>query len=128
MTFDPSAAYEIKSGEYQTSSDVHDVKAAFEAENNDDFKLSGRDPVLGGKLSEEDSFVVNFLLPFANFCAYFSVPPIDTMPPNIAAVWRRFVNGDQQYRDSKLKLLPVVVDGPWIVKKAVGPGTASVQD
>lgn len=34
------------------------------------------------------------------------------------------MKGDQEYRDSKLKLLPVVVDGPWIVKKAVGPGTS----
>ena len=46
------------------------------------------------------------------------------MPPNVAKVWQAFVKGDQEYRDSKLKLLPVVVDGPWIVKKAVGPGTA----
>lgn len=99
-----------------------DVWLTENAERN--ISLSRANCVLGGKLNAEDSFVVNFLLPFANFCAYFTVPPIDTMPPNIAAVWLRFINGDQQYRDSKLKLLPVVVDGPWIVKKAVGPGTA----
>ena len=34
------------------------------------------------------------------------------------------MQGDQQYRARKLKLPPVVVDGPWIVNKAVGPGTA----
>tara|TARA_Y100001968_G_scaffold19894_1_gene15688 strand:- start:254 stop:673 length:420 start_codon:yes stop_codon:yes gene_type:complete len=57
LAFDPSAAFEIKSSEYQSSSDVHDVKAAFEAENNEDFKLSGRDPVLGGKLREKAVWV-----------------------------------------------------------------------
>jgi hypothetical protein len=30
----------------------------------------------------------------------------------------------QQYRDARLKLLPVVMEGPWIVKAAVGNGTA----
>jgi hypothetical protein len=67
---------------------------------------------------------VNFLLPFANLVAYFAVKPTEQMPQNIAQVWQAFVKGDQEYRDGKLKLLPVVVDGPWIVKKAVGPGTS----
>tara|TARA_B100000579_G_scaffold66811_1_gene49916 strand:+ start:357 stop:776 length:420 start_codon:yes stop_codon:yes gene_type:complete len=57
LTFDPSAAFESKSSEYQSSSDVHDIQAAFEAENNEDFKLSGRDPVLGGKLREKAVWV-----------------------------------------------------------------------
>jgi hypothetical protein len=80
--------------------------------------------VLGGKLGEEDTFVVNFLLPFGNFVAYFSVPPISEMPKNVATVWTKFKNGNQQDRDARLKLLPVVMDGPWIVKKAVGNGPA----
>jgi len=50
LTFDPSAAFEIRFSEYQQLSDTHDVTAAFEATNNEDFELNGRDPVLGGKL------------------------------------------------------------------------------
>jgi hypothetical protein len=81
--------------------------------------------VLGGKIHEEDTFLVNFLLPFGNFVAYFSVPPISEFPNNeVASVWSSFVDGDQQYRDARLKLLPVVIDGPWIVKAAVGNGKA----
>jgi hypothetical protein len=80
--------------------------------------------VLGGYLDREDTFVMNFLLPFGNFVAYFTIPPLGDMPANIANVWTKFIRGNQQYRDGKLKLLPVVVDGPWIVKKAVGPGTS----
>ena len=57
MTFDPSAAYETRSREYQQSSDIHDLNAAFESVSNEDFQLSGRDPVLGGKLREKAVWV-----------------------------------------------------------------------
>ena len=57
MTFDPSAAYETKYRESQTFSEVHDPNPAFEAANNKGFKLSGRDPVLGGKLREKAVWV-----------------------------------------------------------------------
>jgi hypothetical protein len=81
--------------------------------------------VLGGRLAQADTFLVNFLLPFANFVAYFSVPPLSEFPnEKLAKVWSNFLQGDQQYRDARLKLLPVVVEGPWIVKAAVGPGTS----
>ncbi len=43
LTFDPSAAFETRSSEYQKSSDIHDTNAAFEAANNEDFELSGRE-------------------------------------------------------------------------------------
>ena len=92
--------------------------------DNAERNIARHPSVLGGKLDQEDSFIVNFLLPFGNLVAYFSIPPIEQMPANVAQVWRQFIKGDQQYRDGKLKLLPIVVDGPWIVKKAVGPGTA----
>ena len=57
MTFDPSAAYETRPSEYQQLSDIHDPNAAFAASNNQDFELSGRDPVLGGKLREQAVWV-----------------------------------------------------------------------
>lgn len=92
--------------------------------DNAERNIARHPSVLGGELHREDTFVVNFLLPFSNFVAYFTIPPIDEMPANIAKLWTEFIKGDQQFRDGKLKLLPVVVDGPWIVKKAVGPGTS----
>ena len=57
MTFDPSAAFETRSNEYQQSTDIHETNAAFEAASNEDFKCSGRDPVLGGKLKEKAVWV-----------------------------------------------------------------------
>ena len=57
LSFDPSAAFETRTNEYQKSSDIHDINPAFEAANNQDFELSGRDPVLGGKLREKAVWV-----------------------------------------------------------------------
>ena len=57
MTFDPSAAFETRPNEYQKSSDIHNPIAAFEVANNHDFRLNGRDPVLGGKLREKAVWV-----------------------------------------------------------------------
>ena len=57
MTFDPSPAYETQSREYHHLSDIHDVNPAFDAPSNKDFELSGRDPVLGGKLREKAVWV-----------------------------------------------------------------------
>jgi len=84
--------------------------------------ISRHPDVLGGKLGEEDTFLVNFLLPFGNFVAYFSVPPLNKFTKKLRNVWTKFLKGDQQYRDARLKLLPVVVDGPWIVRTACGSG------
>ena len=57
MTFDPSAAFETRSNEYRQISDIHDPNPAFDAANNEDFTLNGRDPVLGGKLKEKAVWV-----------------------------------------------------------------------
>ena len=57
MTFDPSEAFETTYKEYQKSSDIYSINAAFEAANNEDFELSGRDPALGGKLRERAVWV-----------------------------------------------------------------------
>jgi len=57
LTFDPSAAFETRSREDSSSPYIHETSAAFEAANNDDFELNGRDPVLGGKLREKAVWV-----------------------------------------------------------------------
>ena len=57
MTFDPRAAFETRFRASQLFSDIHDPNAAFEADNNEDFRLNGRDPVLGGKLREKAVWV-----------------------------------------------------------------------
>lgn len=90
--------------------------------DNPERNIARHPAVLGGKLGEQDTFLVNFLLPFGNFVAYFEIPPLDDFPEKLRDVWTKFLQGDQEYRDARLKLLPYVVEGPWIVKTAVGPG------
>jgi len=57
LTFDPSSAYETRHREYRNLSDTHELNPAFEASSIEDFELSGRDPVLGGKLREKAVWV-----------------------------------------------------------------------
>lgn len=93
--------------------------------NSDDMAcrhIARHPAVLGGNLGAENTFLVNFLLPFGNLVAYFKIPEETKMKPPVRKVWRRFIDGDQAFRDSQLKLLPVLQEGPWIVQKAVGPG------
>jgi len=90
--------------------------------DNPERHIARHPDVMGGRLEEEDTFLVNFLLPFGNLVAYFGIPSSERIPPILGNLWTKFINGDQQYRDARLKLLPVVVNGPWIVKAAVGPG------
>lgn len=90
--------------------------------DNPERNIARHPAMLGGALGKEDTFLVNFLLPFCNFVAYFSIPPKEKFPAKLYDVWTKFRQGDQQYRDARLKLLPVVSEGPWIVKAAVGPG------
>ena len=80
--------------------------------------------LLNETLGAENTFLVNFLLPFGNLVAYFKVPDVSEMKQSVRKVWERFLNGDQAFRDSQLKMLPVLQHGPWIVQKAVGPGNA----
>jgi hypothetical protein len=90
--------------------------------DNPERHIARHPSVLGGRLRDRDTFLVNFLLPFGNFVSYFAIPPLDEFPSKLRSVWTSFLKGDQQYRDARLKLLPVVLDGPWIVKTAVGGG------
>lgn len=79
--------------------------------DNPERHIARHPAVLGGKLHETDTFLVNFLLPFGNFVAYFEVCPLNQFPSTLRDVWTQFLRGDQQYRDARLKLLPIVVEG-----------------
>ena len=70
MTFDPSEAFKTRSNEDQKSTDIHDINAAFEAVNNEDFELSGRDPVLGGRLREKAVWVDEAVCIGCRYCAH----------------------------------------------------------
>ena len=82
--------------------------------------------------------IVNFIVPWGSFRAYFCRPDADDGPTHSASLpaasapaeraWRAFVAGDRAYRNARLKFIPRVVAGPWMVKKMVGSTPVSVLD
>ena len=79
--------------------------------------------------------VVNFVLPFGNLLAYHYRPDgtnggaINTEREASAPserLWRSFLEGDKAYRDQRLKFIPRMVEGPYLVKKMVGSAPALI--
>jgi hypothetical protein len=96
--------------------------------------------ILGGKLREKPTFILNFRLPWGIFLAYFEIPErflpfvraaheegydksllpsIDDMSPSDRCV-ARFCQSPQSVKNKTLKIVPVVVEGPWVVRSVVG--------
>lgn len=78
-------------------------------------------------------FAVNFCMPWGNLVAYWATDKLNSIVDHRAAesddeedaartVFERFTHGDDTYRDARLKLIPRVVEGNWIVRRAVGAG------
>ena len=91
-------------------------------------------------LREKPTFIINFRLPWGVFLAYFeiperflpfvraaheegydksSLPSLETMTPSDRCV-ARFCQSPQSEKNKILKIVPVVVEGPWVVKSVVG--------
>jgi hypothetical protein len=70
-------------------------------------------------------FLVHFTLPgppFYSFVCYFAAKPEDMDIGNpFGDLLNKFLNSpDKEFRDNTFKLIPRVVEGSWVVKKAVG--------
>jgi hypothetical protein len=95
---------------------------------------------MGGELRKVPSFLVNFRLPWGVLLAYFEIPEIyipfvlaghdpnfdkSTLPSmdEFTASQRcvaRFLQGSVKHKNSTLKIVATVVEGPWVVKSVVG--------
>jgi hypothetical protein len=101
----------------------------------------GSNPFLfGGKLRAKPTFIVNFRLPWGVLILYYEIPanlvpylrsaeepeydkatvPDMSNLTNPERCVARFLSGTVDYRNDALKIVPVVVDGPWVVKSVVG--------
>eukprot|EP00934_Nitzschia_sp_Nitz4_P006835 Nitzschia sp. Nitz4//scaffold53_size117307//9759//12068//NITZ4_003753-RA/size117307-augustus-gene-0.90-mRNA-1//1//CDS//3329554154//6825//frame0 len=96
--------------------------------------------VLGGALREKPTFIINFRLPWGVLLCYHEIPErfVDfiragheegfdksTLPSldgmtNSDRCVARFCQDPQSEKNKKLKIVPVVVEGPWVVKSVVG--------
>lgn len=95
--------------------------------------------VLGGHLREKPTFIINFRLPWGILLAYFEIPErfipfiragheegfdasglpsMEDMTPSDRCV-ARFCQDPEAEKNKKLKIVPVVVQGPWVVKSVV---------
>ena len=95
--------------------------------------------IFGGALREKPTFLINFRLPWGVFVFYFELhekfvpfvrkryeedfneplPSLDSMTPSNRTLCR-WLLGDDKHKNTTLKIVPVVVKGPWVVKSVVG--------
>lgn len=90
--------------------------------------------ILGGKLREKATFVINYRLPWGNCVTYSEIPskflpflrycydkslPLPSVDglTNAEVCACRYLMADDKGKDQILKIVPKVVKGPWIVKK-----------
>lgn len=104
-------------------------------------KNIGRNPkIMGGKLQDTPTFIFNFRLPWGILVFYSEIPkrflpflrleskklpPLSKMPPSDRTLCR-FLLGDDEHRDSVLKIIPVIVKGPSIVKSTINSTPALI--
>ncbi|KAG7348208.1 DUF1336 domain containing protein [Nitzschia inconspicua] len=108
---------------------------------------AGSNPgVMGGRLRDIPTFVINFRLPWGLLLAYFEIPEMfvpfvkaghdpaydksnlpstKDMTPSQRCV-ARWCQGSQDYKNKTLKIVPTVVDGPWVVRSTVGSKPAII--
>ncbi|GMF11267.1 unnamed protein product [Phytophthora lilii] len=41
-------------------------------------------------------------------------------PTEAEELWERFLRSDDAFRNARFKLIPTIVDGPWVIRKTVG--------
>merc|ERR1719253_1764444 len=107
----------------------------------------GRNPsILEGRLRDVPTFVVNYRLPWGVFLSYHEIPDrflpflrrghghgdLSSPLPSLTAAspgertLSNFFLADTAEKNEVLKIVPVVVEGPWVVKKVVGGKPALV--
>lgn len=100
---------------------------------------------MGGHLRDVPTFIINFRLPWGVLVFYSEIPErflpfihscydpffedelpsLDDMPPGDRTL-ARFLMGDEDHKNKTLKIVPIVVKGPWIVQSVAGGKPAIV--
>ena len=100
---------------------------------------------LEGQLRQKPTFCINFILPWGVLLFYFEIPQrfvpflqqetnsnntqeelIQQMSSPGDRTLARFLANNDAYKNQRLKIVPVVVDGPWIVRQVAGGKPAIV--
>jgi Protein ENHANCED DISEASE RESISTANCE 2, C-terminal len=87
--------------------------------------------LLGGKLHDKPRIVISFRLPWGVMLLYGDIPdrfvpylhdkerPIDEFADPAERALAKWFQADAKYRNERLKIIPSVVDGPWVVRGVV---------
>lgn len=102
--------------------------------------MGSNSSVFGGNLRQVPTFIINFRLPWAVLVFYFEIPErfipylkagyepdfdksklgdMRSLTPSDRTVCR-FLMADKEQKNSTIKIVPYVVDGPWITRQVVG--------
>ena len=102
--------------------------------------------ILAGKVRDVPTFIINYRLPWGVFVAYHEIPEkflpfvrrnygygdtseplpsLEDMAPGERALCNFFLS-DKDEKNAVWKIVPVVVEGPWVVKRVVGGKPAIV--
>jgi len=96
--------------------------------------------ILNGKLRDVPTFIINYRLPWGVFLSYHEIPerfipflrrgnghgdlsaPLPSMADMTAGerAMCNFLLSDTEEKNEVLKIVPMVVEGPWVVKRVVG--------
>ncbi len=108
--------------------------------DNPPVNIGRYDGILNGKLREKPTFIINYRLPWGVFISYHEIPdrfipflrkrhghgnsdvPLPSMEGMSAGeqAMCNFLLSDTEEKNEVLKIVPVIVEGPWVVKKVVG--------
>lgn len=114
--------------------------------DNPPMNIGRHDGILNGKLREKPTFIINYRLPWGVFISYHEIPDkfipflrkrhghsTDNTPlPSTEGMnagekaMCNFLLSDTDEKNEVWKIVPVVVEGPWVVKKVVGGKPAIV--
>eukprot|EP00294_Goniomonas_avonlea_P014066 CAMPEP_0114567180 /NCGR_PEP_ID=MMETSP0114-20121206/15331_1 /TAXON_ID=31324 /ORGANISM="Goniomonas sp, Strain m" /LENGTH=363 /DNA_ID=CAMNT_0001753727 /DNA_START=22 /DNA_END=1113 /DNA_ORIENTATION=+ len=72
----------------------------------------------------DNRFVLAIVFQFAphHMTCYFTMAPgaAKQCDDSFRDLWALFLDGDDKFRNARWKVIPTVIDGPWIVKRTVG--------
>jgi len=85
--------------------------------------VPSRQDALIHKFDPEDNFIIcNMVLTGPKLCVsfYFKRPPDDEIPSSWLDLWNRFENGTDEFRNSRLKMYPLIQQGPFALRSIAG--------
>ena len=86
--------------------------------------------ILGGHLRKVPTLLVNFQFPWGVMVLYFEIPPklapylkkttpLTSNLTNAEKTLAKWFQGDEDYKNDRLKLISYVAEGPWVVRNMV---------